>query len=327
MKKNNGAEESAMTDRQREITERDLFRGGEIRQATWVGLLVNAILTTFKFWAGITGNSRAVIADGMHSLSDLLTDIMVIVAVRFWVAPPDELHNYGHKRLESLISLFIGVLLAVAGAGIIVDAAGRMDDRTNEHVGSMPALFAALCSVVAKELLYRWTIKKGVALKSDALVAKAWDHRSDALSSLPIVVAVAVAMWVPSLAVVDLLGAMLVAGFILYAAWGICISAIRVLMDSGAGEEIHARLAEYCGRIDGVKGIHALRTRYLGQGLHVDMHVGVDVDLTVGEGNDIAHTVEDALYTAEATAYIGVEVFNVLVHIDPWSPGERSAVR
>jgi cation diffusion facilitator family transporter len=316
-----------MVDRQRQILERDAFRGGEIRKVTWVGLRVNAILTIFKFWAGITGNSRAVIADAIHSLSDLATDIVVIIAVRFWVAPPDALHNYGHKRLESLISLCIGVLLAAAGLGIVADAVGRNGDQAREQVGSLPALFAVISSVVIKEALYRWTLAKGKILKSDALVAKAWDHRSDALSSLPIVVAVAVAMYIPSLAAVDLLGAVLVAGFIVNAAWGICVPAVRVLMDSGAGEEVHCLLIAYCKKIEGVKGIHALRTRYLGQGLHVDMHVGVDAGLTVGEGNDIAHKVEDALYAAEATEYIGVEIFNVLVHIDPWREGDRGAVR
>lgn len=314
-------------DGQRRIVERDLYRGGEIRRVIWVGLWVNLLLAAFKLVAGFMGNSRAVVADGVHSLSDLLTDIVVLIAVRFWVAPPDKNHQYGHKRLESLISLSIGVLLAAAGAGIIIDAVGRMGNQSEERVGSLLALLAASSSVVAKELLYRWTIAKGVELKSDAVTAKAWDHRSDAISSLPIVVAVAVAMWMPSLAVVDLLGAIVVAGFILHAAWGICLSSARVLMDSGAGEEIHARIEEYCGRIEGVRGVHDLRTRYLGQGLYVDMHVDVDADITVSAGNDIAHRVEDALYAAEAAEYIGVEIFNALVHIDPWHPDERNAAR
>ncbi len=309
------------------IVERDLCRGREISRVTWAGLWVNVFLTAFKIGAGFAGNSRAVVADGVHSLSDLLTDIVMIIAVRFWVAPPDEHHQYGHKRLESLISLAIGALLAVAGVGIVLDAVGRIGHQTDEPIGSVLALVAALSSVIVKEVLYRWTIKKGVELKSDAVVAKAWDHRSDAISSVPIVVAVAIAMWIPSLAVVDLIGAILVAGFILHAAWGICMSAARVLMDSGAGEEIHLRIAEYCTQIEGVRSVHDLRTRYLGQGLHVDMHVGVDADMTVGQGNDIAHKVEDALYTSEAAEYIGVEIFSALVHIDPWCPEEHGDIR
>lgn len=314
-------------DGRNEIIERDLHRGREITRITWVGLWVNVFLTAFKITAGFMGNSRAVVADGVHSLSDLLTDIVVIVAVRFWVAPPDKDHPYGHKRLESLIALLIGALLAAAGVGIVIDALGRMGKQGDEPVGSLLALTAALSSVIVKEWLYRWTVKKGEGLKSDAVVAKAWDHRSDAFSSAPIVVAVAVAMWVPSLAVVDLLGAILVAGFILHAAWGICLSSARVLMDSGADEKTHARLAEFCARIQGVRGVHDLRTRYLGQGLHVDMHVDVDADLTVAQGNDIAHKVEDALYTAEATEYIGVEIFSALVHIDPWRADTPDSAR
>ena len=309
------------------IAERDVLRGREISRIIWAGFWVNVVLTTFKISAGLLGNSRAVVADGIHSLSDLLTDVVVIIGVRYWVAPPDEHHHYGHKRLESLISLSIGLLLAAAGMGIVFDAVSRMGNQDEERVGSLLALFAAFSSVIVKEFLYRWTIKRGAGLMSDAIVAKAWDHRSDAISSLPIVVAVAIALWIPALAVVDLLGAILVAGFILHAAWGICMSAVRVLMDSGASEAIHFRIAEFCGRLEGVRNVHDLRTRYLGQGLHVDMHVDVDADLTVSAGNEIAHRVEDALYTAEASEYIGLEIISVLVHIDPWRPDGAGAVR
>ena len=308
------------------IFERDAWRGRKIRRVTMVGLWVNVFLTIFKIAAGIVGNSRAVVADGIHSLSDLMSDVVVVVAVRFWVAPPDELHQYGHKRVESLIALFIGVLLGAVGVGIVVDAVERMGNQGSEPIGGVLALSAALSSVVVKEILYRWTIKKGVELKSDAVEAKAWDHRSDAISSLPIVVAVAVAMWFPALAVVDLLGAILVAVFILFAAWKICVSAVKVLIDAGADPRTHERLVEYCRRIEGVKGVHDMRTRYLGQGLHVDMHVGVEPTLTVDEGNRIAHTVEDSLYTDEATAYIGTEIVSALVHIDPWRP-DAQAIR
>ena len=309
------------------IFERDAWRGREIRRVTMVGLRINVLLTIFKIAAGIIGNSRAVVADGIHSLSDLVSDVVVVVAVRFWVAPPDEQHQYGHKRLESLIALSIGVLLGAVGVGIVVDAVERMGNQGNEPIGGVLALSAALSSVMVKEVLYRWTLRKGVELKSDAVEAKAWDHRSDAISSIPIVVAVAVAMWFPSLAVVDLLGAILVAVFILYAAWKICVSSTKVLIDAGAGPETHERLTEYCRRIDGVKGVHDMRTRYLGQGLHVDMHVSVEAALTVGEGNIIAHKVEDSLYTDEATEYIGTEIVSALVHIDPWRTDQREAVR
>ena len=307
------------------MAERDLFRGREISRVTWVGFWVNVFLSVFKISAGIMGNSRAVVADGVHSMSDLITDIAVLVGVRFWIAPPDEQHPYGHKRLESLVAFFIGALLAVAGAGIVFDAVSRIGEQGDERVGSPLALLAALSSVVIKEFLYRWTIRKGRELKSAAVEANAWDHRSDAISSVPITVAVAVAMWAPSLAIVDLIGAVVVGGFILHAAWNICMPAARVLMDAGADTEINNKILEYCLRMQEVRGVHALRTRYLGQGLQVDMHIALDENLTIREGNILAHTLEDSLYAPEAAEYLGVEIYDVLVHIDPWREDGQDA--
>ena len=298
----------------------DLERAGEIGRVTWVGFWINVVLSIIKISAGFLGNSRAVVADGVHSLSDLITDIAVIVGVRFWVAPPDENHPYGHKRLESLVSLAIGIILAVAGVGIAVDAISRVGDQGDEQIGSVLALGAALLSVVVKEILYRWTIKKGQMLKSDAVIANAWDHRSDAISSIPIAIAVAISMWFPDWAIVDLVGAMIVALFILHASWKICLPAANVLLDIAAEPHIRKKIIDFVEQIHGVRGVHALRTRYLGQGLQLDLHVNVDADLTVREGNDIAHCLEEALYSPEASENIGVEISDVLVHIDPWEP-------
>lgn len=309
------------------IVQRDHQRAGEIGRVTWLGFWVNLVLSAFKILAGYLGNSRAVVADGVHSLSDLITDIAVLVGVRFWMAPPDNVHRYGYKRLESLISLLIGIVLGLAGIGIAYDAVSRIGKQGDERVGSLLALFAAFSSVIIKEALYRWTIKKARELKSDAVEANAWDHRSDALSSIPIVATVAIAMWFPSLAIVDLLGAVLVAGFILYAAGKICISATHVLVDGGTEPEVYAKIAAFCLRTDGVKGVHDLRARFVGQGLQLDLHVSVDAGLTIREGNHIAHALEDSLYSADAAECIGVEIFDVLIHIDPWHPDEPESIR
>lgn len=314
-------------DYKRRMAERDHFRGREIVRITWIGFLINLILSALKISAGYFGNSRAVLADGVHSLSDLITDLAVLVGVRFWMAPPDAAHPYGYKRLESLIAFIIGAVLAVAGLGIAYDALARMAGNGGSDVGSPLALFAAFISIFSKEILYRWTIKKGRELKSEAVIANAWDHRSDAISSIPVFIAVAVAMWFPSFAFLDLFGALVVAGFILHAAWRICVDAAHVLVDGGGGGEVNGKIAEYALGIEGVRNVHDLRTRYLGQGLQVDMHVSVDADMTVRAANAIAHQVEDALYTKEAAAFIGTEIFDVLVHIDPWLPEEREEVR
>ena len=289
-----------------------------VSRVTWIGFWVNAFLSAFKIVAGILGNSRAVVADGVHSLSDLITDIALLVGVHFWVAPPDEAHPYGHKRLESLVALLIGVVLAVAGMGIAVDAIQRIDEPIEERVGGLLALSAAISSVIIKEALYRWTLKKGRELKSSAVEANAWDHRSDALSSIPIVLTVAVASWFPALAVVDLVGAVVVACFIEYAAWNICKPAINTLLDKGADAALHERITEYVLTVPGVKDVHALRSRYLGQDLVLDVHICVDARLTVAEGDVIAHALGDALYSEKAEQELGVEISDVVIHLDPW---------
>ncbi|MDL2216543.1 cation diffusion facilitator family transporter [Desulfovibrio sp. OttesenSCG-928-M14] len=306
------------------MAERDYARGGEIRRVTLIGFILNLFLGCFKIAAGYYGDSRAVMADGVHSLSDLVTDIAVLVGVRFWMAPPDENHPYGYKRLEALISFVIGAILAVAGVGIAWDALGRLGGEAPPAVGSPLALFAATISIISKEILFRWTRAKARSVKSDALEANAWHHRSDAFSSIPVFVAVLVAMLVPSLAFVDLVGALVVAVFILHAAWQICAGASHVLVDGGSDAEVNVRIVEYVLGLEAVRDVHDLRTRYMGQGLQVDMHVCVDADLSVREGNAIAHSVEDALYTTEAATFIGLEVIDAVIHIDPWLAHEEN---
>ena len=314
-------------DRKDGMAERDRQRSHGIVFVIWVGFWLNLVLSLLKIAAGILGNSRAIVADGVHTLSDMVTDIALLVGVRFWMAPPDSCHPYGHKRLESLVSFGIGMLLGIVGFGIAWDSIGRISRQDSERVGSVLALFVALSSVILKELLYRWTAKRGRELKSGALEANAWHHRSDALSSIPICVAVAVAMWFPAWAVLDLIGAIVVAGFILYAAWNICLCAARVLIDGGTDAEALARIMEYAKRTPGVKDVHDLRTRFVGLGLQVDLHACIDASLTVGQGNEIAHALEDSLCAADAAAYIGVEIFDVIVHIDPWYPDKEPAIR
>ncbi len=295
----------------------DPARLAGIRFVTWVGFWVNLVLCAFKVAAGILGNSRAVTADGIHSLSDLLTDIIILVGVRFWPAPPDEDHPHGHRRLESLISLIVGLLLGLAGLGIAWDAVeGLFSPR--EPAGSLLALIAAVLSVTSKEWLFRWTLKRGRDLGSEAVEANAWGHRSDAISSLPIVPAVALSWWLPSWGFLDLVGAILVALFILHAAWKICATAADTLLDKGADEQTCAALVAIVREVPGVCGVHELRTRFLGKEIQVHMHVGVDPAITVAQAEEIANAVEAGLYADSTEQRLGVGVCDVLVHVDPW---------
>jgi cation diffusion facilitator family transporter len=301
----------SMLRRERERTE-------GITRVTRVGLLVNLLLIPAKLWSGYEGNSRAVVADGVHSISDFAANLIVLVGVRYWTAPPSENHPYGYRRLEALISFCMGALLVLAGIGIVYDAATQMFNPSTQPVGGTAALVVTLCSVAAKEALYRWTAEKGKALKSDILAAGAAEHRADALSSVPVLVTVAAAMWFPSLAALELLGAALVALLVVRAAVGICSQAVHTLLDGNAGPEVNTRIKNFTLGVAGVKDIHNLRSRLIGQGLLLDMHVSVDGTVSLQEAHETAQRVEEALYTPEAAEYIGREIMDALIHIDPW---------
>ncbi|WP_354007442.1 cation diffusion facilitator family transporter [Endozoicomonas lisbonensis] len=278
---------------------------------TWIGLIVNLALSVLKILAGTLGNSRAVVADGLHSLSDLISDFAVLAGVKIWSKPADSRHPYGHQRFETLVTLFIGVLMVGTGIGIAWDAFSSWD-KGNISSAEPVALVAALISIVTKEGLFHWTLHKGKQVNSSALIANAWHHRSDALSSMPAAIAVLVSMFLPQFAWIDLAGALIIALFILFSAFKICSPALGSLVDTGASEDIIERLHELAVTVEGVKGIHRLRTRHHG-GLFVDMHLHVDGTLTVNQGHDIALAVEKLLLEE------GPQILEVLIHVDPWN--------
>jgi cation diffusion facilitator family transporter len=288
------------------------------RRVTLIGLLLNVVLTSFKFVAGILGHSQAVLADGVHSLSDILTDLMVLIGARYWYRPADESHPYGHRRIETLVTTLLGVSLAGVGVGI-----GYRAIATYRDVHAVPpgwiAFAAAALSIVTKELIYRATIAVGRRIKSSALSANAWHHRSDALSSIPVAAAVAAAALEPSLAFLDRVGAAVVAVFILQAAWKIMAPALRQLVDAGAPREARERIVEIALATEGVRLIHAIRTRYVGSGLQVDLHVKVDPDIPVREGHRIAEDVTRRLLAE------GPDVLDVVVHTEPYAGGDDAS--
>ncbi len=281
-----------------------------ITTVTWAGLLVNVLLSVLKIVAGTLGNSRAVVADGLHSLSDLISDIAVLVGVRLWSAPADSNHPYGHQRYENLVTLFIGAMMVAAGVGIGWDTFQAWHEGTVRQTGVI-ALVAALSSIAIKEVLFRWTLYKGQQVNSSALIANAWHHRSDAFSSMPAALAVLGSLFLPGHIWIDIAGAGLISLFILYSAFNICAQALGSLVDKGASQEITNQLYNMAAKVEGVRSIHRLRTRHHG-GLFVDMHLHVDGHLSVKEGHDIALAVE-ALLMQE-----GPNVIEVLIHVDPW---------
>ena len=281
-----------------------------VRKVTWIGLFVNLVLAAIKFAAGIFGRSQALVADAIHSLTDLTTDIAVIAGSHYWSRPPDENHPYGHRRLETLVTVFIGVMLIAAGIGIGWKAISTLQEKQAGPPGWI-AVLAALASIVCKESIYRWTAITGRRVKSTALAANAWHHRTDALSSLPVLIAVAGARIFPSWSFLDRVGAVVVSIFILHASIKIIWPGISELIDVGAPTETRKKIRDIALKNEGVLQVHDIRTRYISSSIQVDLHIVVEGLITVREGHNIADNVKARIIDAIP------EVLDVVVHVDP----------
>ncbi|MBN2053652.1 cation transporter [bacterium] len=282
----------------------------EVTRVTRIGLVVNIGLSIVKFAGGWLGGSQAVVADALHSLSDSSTDIAILVGVRYWTKPPDADHPYGHHRIETIITLAIALVLLVVGLGLGFTGLLSLKNHEDTSLG-WPALVVTLLSIAVKELLYRWNVTVGRRVRSSALIANAWHHRSDSLSSLPVAVAVGVALVIPEWAFLDHLGSFVVSMCIIYAAWQVGFPAFSQLIDAGAATFERKAILDIVLATPGVLYVHALRTRYVGSGLQADLHIHVAGDLTVREGHDIAGEVKHRLLKQ------GPSVTDVLVHVEP----------
>ena len=292
--------------------DRELRHVRRVQRITWVGLSVNVCLSALKFVGGFLGGSQAVVADAVHSLSDMTTDVAILVAVRYWTKPADATHPHGHRRLETVVTLSIGLVLAVVATGLLWNAIVTLREQHTTRPGWI-ALAAALISIGSKEFLYRWTASAGRRIKSTPVIANAWHHRSDALSSIPAALAVAGAMVGPAWSFLDHLGAAAVSLFIYQAAFKIIRPALEKLMDSAAPEEKLQHIRAIAMETDGVKRVHGIRTRYVsGSSLAVDLHIEVDGAMTVRNGHEISEAVKKRLLAEDP------EVADVVVHLEPY---------
>ncbi len=285
-----------------------------IRRVTFAGLLVNLVLFALKLGLGVLGRSQAVIADAFHTLADVSTDIAVLVGARYWTAPPDREHPFGHGRIETMITLAIGLVVAFSSLAIGWRAAESLRDRRTP-VPELAALGGAVLSMIVKEALYRWTARRGRALGSPALRVNAWHHRMDALSSAPAALAVLLARIVPGGAFLDGIGALVVAVICIRAAWGILAGAVQDLTDTAVDAERVRAIERTARQVQGVRDVHALRTRRSGGSVYMDIHVLVDPNLTVEAGHAIAETVKQRLLQAD------LDVADCVVHVEPYSRG------
>ncbi|WP_338114018.1 cation diffusion facilitator family transporter [Thiorhodococcus mannitoliphagus] len=274
-----------------------------------VGAVVNLLLSIVKIFAGVLGHSQALVADGLHSLSDLLSDVLVLFAGRHATQGPDQSHPYGHARYETVATLALGFLLFAVAVGIGWDAANRLFNPTELLRPDALALAATLVSIGAKEWLYWWTLGHAKRVRSDLLRANAWHHRTDAISSIVVLVGIAGTM--AGLPYLDAVAAFIVALMIAKIAWELGWEATNELVDTGLGSDRLAEVTDTIRSVGGVRDIHMLRTRRSGGQASADVHVLVDSDVSVSEGHMISVLVEQRLKREID------EMTDVTVHIDP----------
>lgn len=283
----------------------------EVRRITWIGVAVNLTLTGIKFFIGKLAHSQALVADSIHSASDLITDAAILIGSKFWNLPPDAEHPNGHRRFETLISIGIGLSVMAVGVFLAIDALDHLIKKEVSHPEEM-AIFAALLSVIVKEILFRYTRKKAKAMRSQALEANAFHHRSDALSSLPVLFAVFLSVLFPEFGFIDSIGALVVSLFIFKSGLEITRPGIHQVADGAPDKKVLKKLGEVAQKTPGVLSIHNLRTRFIGSDLQVSVHVVVSPDMTLTEAHDLAEMVEKKLIEC------GENVVDALVHIDPF---------
>lgn len=284
-----------------------------IYRVTIVGSVVNFLLLVFKFFAGIMGHSAAMLADAVHSLSDFVTDIIVLVFVRISSKPQDEGHDYGHGKYETLATAIIGIFLLFVGFGIFWNGASSV--YLFLQGGSLPepgmlALAAALVSIVSKEILYQYTVFKGKKLNSQAVVANAWHHRSDALSSIGTAVGIGGAILLGShWRVLDPAAAVIVSFFIMKVAVGLLIPCVDELLEKSLPADVEEEIQEIILSFPDVSSPHHLRTRRIGNHYAIEVHVRMDGKITLEEAHRTATAIEDKLKEkfGEGT-HIGIHV-------------------
>jgi cation diffusion facilitator family transporter len=274
-------------------------RKKEIYKVTLVGSAGNAALLTFKFIAGIIGNSSAMIADAIHSLSDFVTDILVLVFVSISAKPQDQSHDYGHGKFETIASFLIGLALVAAATGIVVSGVLKFTAWLNGEELEAPrwiALWAALLSIAIKEMLYQYTSHRGKDLNSQVMIANAWHHRSDALSSVGAAIGIGLAIWLGNRwAVFDPLASIVVGLMLVKVAYELLKTSINELTESSLPAETEQEIVQIIQSFGDVQQPHNLRTRRIGNRIAIEAHIRMDGQLPLNSVHERATTIEQKL--------------------------------
>ena len=284
-------------------------RAAAASRSTWVSVGVNVVLTATQILVGILAKSQGLVADGIHSLSDLVSDFVVLFASHHGKKDADEEHPYGHQRFETAASLVLGTLLLVVGVGMLWSAFRKLEDPDSVQTVHIVALWVAVGALIAKELLFRYMLSVAKRVKSSMLVANAWHARSDAASSL--VVGVGIIGNLAGYPILDPIAALIVGFMVAKMGWSFAWDALHDLMDRSIDEREVAAIRLTLLETPGVAGVHDIRTRKMGDMIVVDAHLEVDASISVEAGHDIAVAARQRVLQRH-------RVLNLMTHVDPW---------
>jgi cation diffusion facilitator family transporter len=283
-------------------------------RSTWISVGVNVFLSCAQIGIGVMAKSQALIADGIHSLSDLVSDFVVLIASRHSQKDADEDHPYGHQRFETAASLALGIILLGVGIGMLWSAFRKLEDPDSVQQVHIIALWVAVGALVAKEVLFRYMLRVAKRVKSSMLVANAWHARSDAASSL--VVSLGIIGNLAGFPILDPIAALIVGFMVSKMGWEFGWDALHDLMDRSVNEAEVEAIRTTLIETPGVRNVHDVRTRKMGDMIVMDAHLEVDADLTVEAGHDIAVMARDRVLKRH-------RVLNLMTHIDPWRRPDR----
>jgi cation diffusion facilitator family transporter len=284
--------------------------------ATILGIVVNLLLSIIKGIGGVLGNSRALIADAVHSASDVISSFAVLVGIRAAQKPPDSEHPYGHGKAENIATLIVSILLVVIGFEILMDAISAIWSET-ESRASMLALYIVFFSILIKEALYQYKNRLGKKINSPAIIADAWHHRSDAISSVIAFIGIGLSIWganydIPFFQYLDPLAGAIIAVIIMWMGFSLGKEAVKISLEVVLDEEETKKFLNTMNEIEGVKRIDTLNARSHGSYVIIDVKISVDSTITVDEGHTIAVNVKDSLIKSHH------EVQDVYVHVNPY---------
>jgi len=284
-------------------------RAAAASRSTWVSVVVNVVLTSTQIAVGIGAKSQGLVADGIHSLSDLVADFVVLFAGHHSKKDADLDHPYGHQRFETAASLVLGVLLLAVGAGMLWSAFRKLEEPDLVPQVHVVALWVAAGALVAKELLFRYMLAVAKRVKSSMLVANAWHARSDAASSL--VVGIGIVGNLAGYPILDPIAASIVGFMVAKMGWSFGWDALHDLMDRSVDELEVEAIRRTLAETPGIRGVHDVRTRKMGDMIVVDAHIEVDCAITVEAGHDIAVEARQRVLQRH-------RVLNLMTHVDPW---------